>query len=124
MAQCLEHLRREMLASSGTKVNACERALHREDVGHVLQFLVQGDSRCGFFGFLNAESRVVIAEVLVHLSKNEWENATFSRIVLIIASVHEDVLFSRVAVKIAEEYEASLLMNLLDQALCMEDCRV
>lgn len=102
MAQSLKHLGGEMLASCRPKVYTCERALHGKYVRHVLQLLVQGNSCSGFFGLLDTESGVVIAEVLIHLAEDKWENSTLSRIVLIVAAIHEDILLARVAMKITE----------------------
>jgi len=100
MPKRLKHVRREVLSCSWAEVNACERAFHREDVRHILQLLVKSDTSRGLLRFLHSKARIFVAEILVHLAQDEGEDAALARILLVVATVHEDILLARVAVKI------------------------
>ena len=73
---------------------------------------------------MDAESRILVAEIWIHLGEDERENSALSRVLAIVAAVHENVLLARVAVQVAEHDQAPLLVYLLHQTLGMENCRV
>ena len=124
VTQRLQHVRRQVLPSRLAHVQPRERALHRVYIRHILQLLIHGDARSRLFGLLHAEARILIAEVRIHLRQNEGEDATLARILPIVAAVHEDVLFARVPVQVAEHDQPALLMDLLHQPLGVENGRV
>ena len=113
-----------MLPCRLTHVQPRERALHRIYVRHILELLVQGNTRSRLFRLLHPESRVLIAEIRVHFRKNEGEDSTLARILAIVAAIHEDVLFARVSMQVAKHDQSALLMDLLHQPLGVENGRV
>ena len=117
----LKHRLCQVLPCGWAEVNTCESALHCENIRHIFQFFIQGNAGCGFLRLLHSEARVLVAEVLVHFAKDERKYAALAWILLVITPVHEDVLLTRVAVKIAVKDQASLLVDLLDEPLGMPD---
>ena len=70
------------------------------------------------------KARILVREIRVHLREDKRENSALSRVLAIVAAVHEHILLARVTVQIAEHDEAALLMYLLHETLTVEYCRV
>ena len=63
-------------------------------------------------------------EVGTEFREHEWEDAALLRLGLVVAAVHEHVLFSRVAVQVAVQENASLVVQIPYQLLGVVDRRV
>jgi len=124
MAKCLQHLRRKVLSLELASVKTRERALHCEDIRHILEFFKHCYSSCGLLRLLYAEPRVLKVEIWVHFAQDEGEDSCFSRRIFLVAPVHEDILFSRMAVQVTVKNQTALLVDLLQELLRMVDGRV
>ena len=89
------------------------------------KFLPADHSTCALLGFLHAEGTVDVAEDLSLLFKHvRKDSLPVSRVILCAVTIHEDVLFPRVAVEVTEQQYFSLFLSFTNQLLDMEDHRM
>ena len=86
-----------MLSFPLTDVESWKCTLHGEYIRAGLELFVHTHSSSGFFWFLHPESARSEVEELAELWKDQWEDSAFLWLSCIVAAVHEDILFPRVA---------------------------
>ena len=84
------------------KVHPRKCAFHGKYIRYVLQILIQGYAGSGLLALLDPESRGIKAEIFADLRKKVGEDPCLLWHLWVVASVHEDVMLSGVAVKITK----------------------
>ena len=67
------------------------------------ELIEQSHPSCGFFGFLIAESWIVIDEKWANVRQNEGEDARVFRWMWYIAAVHENVFTATMAMEVSKD---------------------
>jgi len=84
------------------KVHPREGTFHGKYIRHILQILIQGYAGSGLLALLDPESRGIKAEIFADLRKKVGEDSRLLRHLWVVASVHEDVVLSGVAMQITK----------------------
>ena len=97
-------------------VSATETCLKREDARY-FQLSEKCYTSCCLFGSMHSEARVFKREEIKKLAHNEWKNSRCMRSVFEVVAIHENVLATRVTVKIATHDDLSLFVEISNHPL-------
>ena len=111
-----------MILGKLADIVATERRLHSVDRRVLLQLIEESHASSGFLRLLVPETRVVVYEEGAQVAVDEWEDAGVLRRVRIVASIHENVFASTMAMEISEDEHLSLFDEVVDHLLRVVDC--
>lgn len=125
LSQFFQMLDGEVIAFVLAAHGACVRALQRVGVQYIV-CLSYCDPGATILIRLHFKRAVVVGEGVARLVEDERQDALLQDVlirVIVIASVHEDVLSARMAMKIGKHVDDTILERLLDHFFCSHDLR-